>query len=221
MARRLNVPMDVLNTCIHKLESPDIASRDPSHDGRRLLRLDEHRDWGWRIVNWEKYEKVRTRADAADRVARHRNAKTGDVEDWVLEKTQDQRVVDAWRRWVQHRREKRCAITPQTAQKQLAMVDEIGIERFIAAIDHSIRQGWQGIYEPKASQTQVQQPSKFEPSLQSQKQELDKLILSHPANKESLKSVPNPTQEQRDDLKALRERLGVVSEKIARAGMQK
>jgi hypothetical protein len=72
MARRLNIPLEILNQKIKILESPDKASRDPDHDGRRLERLDEHRDWGWRILNWKKYEDMRNRADVSMRVARHR-----------------------------------------------------------------------------------------------------------------------------------------------------
>lgn len=74
IARRLNMPQETLNACIDKLESPDVNSRDPDHDGRRLERLDEHRDWGWRILNWPKYDALRSRADVAIRVARHREA---------------------------------------------------------------------------------------------------------------------------------------------------
>lgn len=80
LSRRINCPMSVLNACILKLESPDPASRDQEYEGRRLERLDDHRDWGWRILNWEKYEELRTRADVAIRVARHRK-KTKEGED--------------------------------------------------------------------------------------------------------------------------------------------
>lgn len=75
LARRLNMPIGLLNESIAKLESPDPASRDPEHQGRRLERLDAHRDWGWRIVNWEKYERIRTRASGAERAARFRESK--------------------------------------------------------------------------------------------------------------------------------------------------
>lgn len=73
MARRLNIPLDVLNAKIAVLESQDPASRDGDHEGRRLVRLDDHRDWGWRIVNWHKYAAIRDRADTAIRVARYRS----------------------------------------------------------------------------------------------------------------------------------------------------
>ncbi len=72
LSRRLNVPMETLNLAIEKLESPDPASRDVSFEGRRIERLDEHRDWGWVILNWGKYEAVRTKADVYLRVSRHR-----------------------------------------------------------------------------------------------------------------------------------------------------
>lgn len=72
LARRLNVPPETLNRAIGILEAPDPASRDMAYDGRRIERLDEHRDWGWKILNWEKYEGVRTKADVYLRVSRHR-----------------------------------------------------------------------------------------------------------------------------------------------------
>lgn len=72
MARRLNIPLKILNEKITALESPDPASRDPDNDGRRLERLDDHRDWGWRVLNWQKYDTMRNRADVSERVARHR-----------------------------------------------------------------------------------------------------------------------------------------------------
>ena len=75
MARRFNVPLAELNRSIEKLEGPDEHSRDEDHEGRRIERLDAHRDWGWFILNWEKYEEIRNRADVAVRVARHRERK--------------------------------------------------------------------------------------------------------------------------------------------------
>lgn len=72
LARRLNIPLETLNAAIARLESPDPSSRDPEFQGRRLERLDDHRDWGWRVLNWLKYDAIRTRADVAIRVARHR-----------------------------------------------------------------------------------------------------------------------------------------------------
>ena len=72
LARKFNIPLEMLNENITKLESPDPKSRDEEFEGRRIERLDDHRDWGWRILNWGKWESLRTRADLAIRQARHR-----------------------------------------------------------------------------------------------------------------------------------------------------
>ena len=63
IARRTNVPLEIVNAALAELEAPDLASRDATEQGRRLVRLDDHRDWGWTIVNWDKYERVKSIAD--------------------------------------------------------------------------------------------------------------------------------------------------------------
>lgn len=73
ISRRLNLPLDILSPAIDRLEEPDLKSRDQDHEGRRIERLDDHRDWGWRILNWQKYDALRTRADVNMRVQRHRD----------------------------------------------------------------------------------------------------------------------------------------------------
>lgn len=77
LSRRLNIPIDLLNAKIAQLEAPDPNSRDPEFEGRRIERLDEHRDWGWRILNWEKFESIKTKAMAAERQARRRRRVDG------------------------------------------------------------------------------------------------------------------------------------------------
>ena len=58
IARRTNVPIEIVKKGIKKLEAPDPQSRNPKHEGRRIARLDEHREWGWLIVNYEEYRKL-------------------------------------------------------------------------------------------------------------------------------------------------------------------
>jgi hypothetical protein len=67
--RRTNVPLEIVERVIAVLESPDPASRDAAEDGRRIVRLDDHRDWGWRIVNAEKYAAIRTAQDQREKTA--------------------------------------------------------------------------------------------------------------------------------------------------------
>jgi hypothetical protein len=60
IARRTNRPLDVIRSTIKALEEPDPRSRTPTHDGSRIVRLDDHRDWGWLIINYTKFSQIRT-----------------------------------------------------------------------------------------------------------------------------------------------------------------
>ena len=55
----------------------------------------------------------------------------------------------AWDRWTTHRKEIRHPLTPTSVEMQLKELAGWGEERAIAAIEHSIKKGWQGIFEPK------------------------------------------------------------------------
>ncbi len=55
LARRFNLPLASVEASLAKLAGPDPTSRTPDEDGRRIVLLDVHRNWGWRIVNFEKY----------------------------------------------------------------------------------------------------------------------------------------------------------------------
>ena len=58
LARRTGIPIKIIEKGIEHLESPDPYSRTPGHEGRRIVRLDEHRPWGWFIVNHSKYRSL-------------------------------------------------------------------------------------------------------------------------------------------------------------------
>ena len=55
IARRLNMPLDLVIEGIQKLSLPDPESRSPDEDGRRLVPVDPERSWGWRVVNYPLY----------------------------------------------------------------------------------------------------------------------------------------------------------------------
>lgn len=59
IARRTNVPLEMVQKALHALCSPDPRSHSPGEDGRRLLPLDERRPWGWQIVNYHHYRLIR------------------------------------------------------------------------------------------------------------------------------------------------------------------
>ena len=59
ISRRTNVPQEAVAHAISELSKPDRASRCHVEDGRRLVPIDSHRDWGWQIVNYEHYRNIR------------------------------------------------------------------------------------------------------------------------------------------------------------------
>ena len=60
ISRRTTIPLDIIRIGIAALEQADPDSRSPDLEGRRIARLDDSRDWGWQIVNYEKYRKIRS-----------------------------------------------------------------------------------------------------------------------------------------------------------------
>jgi len=56
---------------------------------------------------------------------------------------------DAWRRWCAHRRQIKHAVRPAQADALAGKFRELGEARVVAAVSHSILNGWQGLFEPK------------------------------------------------------------------------
>lgn len=80
LSRRTTIPIDIINIGIAALEQEDTESRSPELGGRRIVRLSEHRDWGWQIVNYELYRKIRSEDERREYMAnlmRDRRKKAG------------------------------------------------------------------------------------------------------------------------------------------------
>jgi len=58
ISRRTNVPLEIITNAISKLTESDPRSRSHLEDGKRLMLIDSHRDWGWQIVNHQHYRGV-------------------------------------------------------------------------------------------------------------------------------------------------------------------
>ncbi len=63
ISEEVGLTLDEVNTALANLESTDPESRSPDEDGRRIIRMDEHRAWGWRIVNYGKYRAIKNEED--------------------------------------------------------------------------------------------------------------------------------------------------------------
>ncbi|MCX6879476.1 MAG: helix-turn-helix domain-containing protein [Verrucomicrobia bacterium] len=59
--------------------------------------------------------------------------------------------AEVWREWEQHRIEIKHKITPTSAKGQFKKLLAMGEARSITAIQHSIANGWRGIFEPPAN----------------------------------------------------------------------
>lgn len=53
------IPLEIIEKGIEKLQEPDPRSRSDGYEGRRIALLDDHRNWGWQILNYEKYANAR------------------------------------------------------------------------------------------------------------------------------------------------------------------
>jgi hypothetical protein len=79
IAARTNRPLRVIKETILELEGPDPRSRTPDFNGARIKRLDDHRDWGWFIINYEKFRLIASeeqrREKTKERVRKYRARK--------------------------------------------------------------------------------------------------------------------------------------------------
>lgn len=63
IADETGLSMARVQAAVQRLEAPDPESRSPEMKGCRIVRLDEHRVWGWRVVNYGKYRAIRSEDD--------------------------------------------------------------------------------------------------------------------------------------------------------------
>lgn len=55
IAATTSIPLNIINKGLKVLQDPDPFSRTPGEEGRRIVLIDDHRPWGWFIVNHKKY----------------------------------------------------------------------------------------------------------------------------------------------------------------------
>ncbi len=84
ISRVTNVPLEWVRRSIQVLESADPRSRTADHNGARIARLDEHRDWGWVILNYDRFREMATdeqrRQKTRERVRKHRQNRSNSSE---------------------------------------------------------------------------------------------------------------------------------------------
>lgn len=171
---------------IQTLESPDSESRSPEHGGRRIMRLDEHRAWGWQIVNYGKYRAIRNEDDRREqnRLAqerfRNKNNKSNQSKppssqaeeeadtEAKASKTKKQAASafelpewidsDAWNGFVEMRQKLR---KPMTDRAKVLMVAKLkgfkaGGHDVAALLNKSTVSGWTDVYAPDSKTQPLQ-----------------------------------------------------------------
>jgi len=63
ISEEVGITIERVKAAIDVLESPDPESRSPEEGGARLVKLDGHRIWGWKIVNYGKYRAIKNEDD--------------------------------------------------------------------------------------------------------------------------------------------------------------
>lgn len=182
IAARTSIPLDIIQRGIEILEKPDEYSRTPGEEGRRIVRLDEHRPWGWSIVNYLQYRNLKdtdaVREQNRERQRRHRekssnassrsvtpvtacNASSRHTEAEVNTEAEEKIPLGldprAWESWIRYRIEIRKPLKPASipaAQRKLAA---FGTDQF-AVVEQSIAEGYQGLFPLKSKPTSRQRP---------------------------------------------------------------
>ena len=62
ISARTRIPLAEVNRLLGLLQEPDLQSRSPENEGRRIILL-PGRTWGWKITNYKKYRDVKSQLD--------------------------------------------------------------------------------------------------------------------------------------------------------------
>lgn len=175
-SRLANIDPNEADDAWEILMSPDPESSDrmrsPDHEGRRV----EEVPGGFCLLNFAYYRGLRNDDDRREqnRVAQAKfkakvsqgkptsaeiipSKERASVSESVSAKDGGQgeglpfestEFKEAWENFLQHRKEIKKPVTPTNARSQLKAFKKMGEERSIAAIEHTITKGWQGIAEP-------------------------------------------------------------------------
>lgn len=66
ISRHTTLPLEIITKGIQNLEQPDPESRRADEEGRRIVRLDPSRAWGWQIVNYAHYRQLKRAEERRD-----------------------------------------------------------------------------------------------------------------------------------------------------------
>lgn len=173
IARRTNRPIETIRKTILQLESPDNRSRTSDRQGARLKRLDEHRDWGWMIVNYHYFRQIASeeqrREKTLARVHKHRKVKPlrsvtlCNASNAMQKERQKEKEIEypagagvefqtIFKKWMDYRKGtgKKPKDWMEMFQAQIEWIVQQPKSDWIEIVKQSIRNGWQGLFALKA-----------------------------------------------------------------------
>ena len=171
LANRARASVDNVEAALSKFLSPDKYSRTTEHEGRRIEQI----EGGWKLLNHEKYRAIRdeeaineskrkyinTRR-AVENVERGRHNAEADTEADAKAVTTTTAVAGlntkAWETWTDYRKKIGKPLKPVSipaAQRKLA-----ALPFQMEAVEHSIANGWIGLFPPDKQNNKNSAPSK-------------------------------------------------------------
>ncbi len=172
IARRTTFPLEIIEMGIKALEQPDPGSRSSDLEGRRIVRLADHRDWGWRIVNYVHYRNMRSQEERREYMRKYQreyrsrkpdvnnvsNVNQSSKQYAVSKRTTptpsaslpaDLPVEEGlWNQFKDNRRVLKAPVTPHAERLLVAR-----LRKLIAAggdgkliVEQSIERGWKGLF---------------------------------------------------------------------------
>lgn len=125
------------------------------------------------VVNWKKYQQTEQPVEQrvnSERTASEQRVNTDKKEEKNKNEENDKKRKEplpeipdslktpefesAWKDWKKHRQEINKKLTPKAVEKKFKQLEEWGIQRSVAAIERSIREGYQGIFEESTRKAQ-------------------------------------------------------------------
>jgi curved DNA-binding protein CbpA len=227
LADMARVEIDELKRALIKLSEPDEYSRTKEFEGRRIKEVPE----GWAVLNHEKYRAKMNQDERREylRVKQQefRDRKSAEskppaankpVEPGLVFPFHSEAFMQKWSAWEGCRRAlKKPKSWYGLFSEQLLWLSRFSEEQAIECLSVSIRNGYTGLFEPKAVASQSIQPSVFNlKTVMEQKQKLADQIRNEHSTTDAL-STTWDDQANREKYRALRGEIKELSQKLAGA----
>jgi len=166
LSRETTIPLEIITKGVEALSAPDPESRTPDEEGRRIVLLSENRSWGWRIVNYDHYRKLKSEEERREyhrQYYREKRSKSAIKE--KLNRTQTPSTVsrqveveveveginkEAWGLYVEHRKEiKAKRLTPRSTKMAMNKLAKLSPEDQMSVVETSVANGWTGLFPEK------------------------------------------------------------------------